>query len=83
MRIALLIILACLFLAAPPAMRPILCLGVAFVMSAALVEMLRDHKRSTQRRSMLSLQIRGHASSFASARKINAHRFGSVTGCFL
>ncbi len=81
MRIALLTILACLFLVAPPAARPIICLGIAFVMSAALVEMLRDAKRSAQRRSMLSLQFSRQASAFTSIRQVNARRLGSFTGC--
>lgn len=83
MRLALLTILACLFLVAPPAARPILCLGIAFVMSAAMVEMLRDAKRSAQRSKMLSLQIRSHASAFTCTRQINARRLGSFTGCFI
>ena len=55
MRIALLTILACLFLVAPPAARPILCLGIAFVMSAALVGVFSVAVTVTKRRFRVQL----------------------------
>lgn len=83
MRVALLTILACLFLVAPPGTRPIVALCVSFVMSAALLEMLGNAKRATQRRGMLNAQFRDHAAALASVRKFNARRLGSFTGCFI
>lgn len=83
MRLALLTILACLFLVAPRAAGPIFCLGLAFAMSAALVETLDDVKRRAQRRNMLSVQIRSYALAFTSSRQINARRLGSLTGGFI
>ncbi len=82
MRVFLLATLACLFLVAPPAARPILCLGIAFVMSAGLVDMLRDGKRIAQRRSMLNAQFRDHAAAITSARRGNVRPQGSFKSCF-
>jgi hypothetical protein len=76
-RSALLTVLACMFLVAPRAAAPILCLGIAFVVSAALVEMERDAKRGAQRRIMLVLQFRSHAAAFTNTRQINARRLAS------
>ena len=81
MRAFLLATLACLFLVAPPAVQ-LLCLGIAFVMSAGLVDMLRLGTPIAQRRSMLNAHFREHAAAITRVRRADVRPQDSFKSCF-
>lgn len=80
MRAFLLAALACLFLVAPPAVQ-LLCLGVAFVMSAGLVDMLRVGTPIAQRRSLLNAHFRAHTEAITRARRGDVRPQASFRSC--
>ena len=69
MRLAILAILACLFLASPTALRPFMCFAAVFVLVCEFRDLWREMRRSSRRRAMLSDQIRGYADAVHTSRR--------------
>ena len=72
MRFAMLLILACAFLAAPSFLRPVIGVVALLVIGFEFATMWRDMRRASYRRNIIGQQIRGYADTFQRDR---ARRF--------
>ena len=68
MRFALLLILACAFLAAPTMLRPVIGVAALLVIGFEFAAMWQDMRRASQRRNSIGAQIRGYADTYQRGR---------------
>ena len=76
MRLAVLAILASLFLASPNALHPFLGLAASFILLCEFRDLWRDMSRSRRRQEILGSQIRGYADALQNSRRpLTARRY--------